>query len=149
MEVTASTLETSIQQNDTIVRETQETDVIVVKREPWYKQPTFLWILKSTAINFILPFFNGVMLGFGEILANELVFKYGWFGFGRISAATSVGLREGVPLTATAEYRKSLQAGLKHQQLTAEGNSVAKNTTELSQQPLTGEQDRIANKIHA
>ncbi|KAI9495093.1 outer membrane protein TOM13-domain-containing protein [Zychaea mexicana] len=84
---------------------------IIVQREPWYKNPTFLWALKSTAINFILPFFNGVMLGFGEILANELVFKYGWFGFSRVSSpATALGLGPGIPPSATAEYKKTLQA---------------------------------------
>ncbi|KAI8148315.1 outer membrane protein TOM13-domain-containing protein [Fennellomyces sp. T-0311] len=87
---------------------------IVVQREPWYKNPTFLWIVKSTAINLILPFFNGVMLGFGEILANELVFKYGWFGFSRVSSpATALGLGPGIPPSATAEYKKSLQAEAK------------------------------------
>jgi Outer membrane protein TOM13 len=43
-----------------------------------YKPPTFLSILRSTAINLILPFINGVMLGFGEIFAHDLAFRWGW-----------------------------------------------------------------------
>ncbi|GME78835.1 unnamed protein product [Ambrosiozyma monospora] len=31
-------------------------------------------------INLILPFVNGMMLGFGEILAHEIGFKYNWAG---------------------------------------------------------------------
>jgi hypothetical protein len=45
-----------------------------------YKPPTFLAILRTTAINLILPFINGVMLGFGEIFAHELAFRWGWKG---------------------------------------------------------------------
>ena len=86
---------------------------VVVRREPWYKNPTLVWILKSTAVNLILPFVNGVMLGFGEILANELVFKFGWFGFSRISPSTALGLSPGVPPSATTEYRKTLQNDVK------------------------------------
>lgn len=40
-----------------------------------------LWdIMKKSAINLILPFINGVMLGFGEILAHEIGFRYNWIG---------------------------------------------------------------------
>lgn len=31
-------------------------------------------------VNLVLPFINGLMLGFGEILAHEIGFKYGWVG---------------------------------------------------------------------
>lgn len=37
-------------------------------------------ILKKSAINLVLPFINGVMLGFGEIFAHEIGFRYGWLG---------------------------------------------------------------------
>ncbi|KAH3666166.1 hypothetical protein OGAPHI_004355 [Ogataea philodendri] len=36
--------------------------------------------LGSCGINLILPFINGVMLGFGEILAHEIGFRYNWSG---------------------------------------------------------------------
>ncbi|KAI5962660.1 uncharacterized protein KGF55_003736 [Candida pseudojiufengensis] len=37
-------------------------------------------ILKKSSINIILPFINGMMLGFGEILAHEIGFRYNWIG---------------------------------------------------------------------
>ncbi|EPQ54260.1 hypothetical protein GLOTRDRAFT_111601 [Gloeophyllum trabeum ATCC 11539] len=40
-----------------------------------------LALVSSLGINFLLPFVNGVMLGFGEIFAKEVV--VGWFGWGR------------------------------------------------------------------
>lgn len=40
-----------------------------------------IWdVMKKGAINLILPFINGMMLGFGEILAHEIGFKYNWIG---------------------------------------------------------------------
>lgn len=40
-----------------------------------------LWtILRKSSINLILPFINGMMLGFGEILAHEIGFRYKWAG---------------------------------------------------------------------
>jgi len=41
----------------------------------------------SLAINLFLPFVNGVMLGFGEVFAKNLML--GWLGWG--STATHVG----------------------------------------------------------
>ena len=46
----------------------------------YYTPPTFLSLLRTTAINLILPFINGVMLGFGEIFAHEVAFRWGWRG---------------------------------------------------------------------
>lgn len=83
----------------------------LVKRDPWYYNPTFLWLVKSTAINFILPFFNGVMLGFGEILSNEVLFKYGWFGFTR----PAIGIHS-IPSSATSEYKKAVSNEIKREQ---------------------------------
>ncbi|ODV80004.1 TOM13-domain-containing protein, partial [Suhomyces tanzawaensis NRRL Y-17324] len=37
-------------------------------------------ILKKSAINLVLPFINGIMLGFGEILAHEIGFRYNFVG---------------------------------------------------------------------
>ncbi|GME76468.1 unnamed protein product [[Candida] boidinii] len=34
----------------------------------------------SCCINLVLPFINGIMLGFGEILAHEIGFRYNWLG---------------------------------------------------------------------
>ena len=43
-----------------------------------YKPPTFWSLLRGTAINLLLPFINGMMLGFGELFAHEAAFKLGW-----------------------------------------------------------------------
>lgn len=40
--------------------------------------PSVRELLVSGAINCILPFINGMMLGFGEIFAHELGFRWGW-----------------------------------------------------------------------
>ncbi|EGC47061.1 mitochondrial import protein [Histoplasma capsulatum var. duboisii H88] len=45
-----------------------------------YKPPTFWGFLQSMAINLVLPFVNGLMLGFGELLAHEAAFRLGWSG---------------------------------------------------------------------
>ncbi|AET37512.1 Mim1p Ecym_1271 [Eremothecium cymbalariae DBVPG len=38
-----------------------------------------LSVAGSCSINLILPFLNGLMLGFGELLAHELSWKFSWF----------------------------------------------------------------------
>lgn len=51
-----------------------------------------LAVASSLAINLLLPFINGVMLGAGELFAKNVVL--GWFGWkGTGAAAASVGLR--------------------------------------------------------
>ncbi|KAG0213659.1 hypothetical protein BGX28_003812 [Mortierella sp. GBA30] len=45
---------------------------------PLISRETILSLCKATAINFFLPFINGVFLGFGEICANELAYRWGW-----------------------------------------------------------------------
>lgn len=37
-------------------------------------------LLRRSAINLVLPFINGMMLGFGEIVAHEIGFRYNWIG---------------------------------------------------------------------
>ncbi|KAI7897874.1 outer membrane protein TOM13-domain-containing protein [Cokeromyces recurvatus] len=92
--------------------DSSKTNGVIIKKDAWYRHPTLLWILKSTAINFILPFFNGVMLGFGEILANELMFKYGWFGY---FSRPQLGLN-GIPPSATKEYKKTVEKQIKNEE---------------------------------
>lgn len=43
-----------------------------------YKPPTIWGLLRGTAINVLLPFVNGLMLGLGELLAHEAAFRLGW-----------------------------------------------------------------------
>ncbi|KAG0238852.1 hypothetical protein BGW42_000013 [Actinomortierella wolfii] len=45
---------------------------------PIITRETAVWLAKATAINFFLPFINGVFLGFGEICAHELAYRWGW-----------------------------------------------------------------------
>ncbi|PNS16500.1 hypothetical protein CAC42_234 [Sphaceloma murrayae] len=45
-----------------------------------YSPPTFWSLMRGAAINLLLPFVNGLMLGFGELFANEFAFRLGWGG---------------------------------------------------------------------
>ncbi|SPO06085.1 related to Mitochondrial import protein 1 [Cephalotrichum gorgonifer] len=45
-----------------------------------YQPPTIWSIIRGTAINLLLPFVNGMMLGFGELFAHEAAFRLGWGG---------------------------------------------------------------------
>ena len=52
-------------------------------------------LFSSVAINMLLPFVNGVMLGFGEIFAKNVIM--GWMGWkasgpGSITATTGIGV---------------------------------------------------------
>jgi YidC/Oxa1 family membrane protein insertase len=54
----------------------QSTDTPVIL----YKPPTIWSLVRGTAINLLLPFINGMMLGFGELFAHEAAFRLGWGG---------------------------------------------------------------------
>lgn len=43
-----------------------------------YSPPTIWGLIRGAAINLFLPFLNGLMLGFGELLAHETAFRLGW-----------------------------------------------------------------------
>ena len=45
-----------------------------------YSSPTVWSLLRGAAINVLLPFINGLMLGFGELFAHEAAFRLGWSG---------------------------------------------------------------------
>ena len=45
-----------------------------------YSPPTFWSIVRGAAINLVLPFINGLMLGFGELVAHEAAYRLGWGG---------------------------------------------------------------------
>ncbi|KAL6879214.1 TOM13 domain-containing protein [Trichoderma novae-zelandiae] len=45
-----------------------------------YNPPTAWTLIRSAAINLLLPFINGMMLGFGELFAHEAAFRLGWGG---------------------------------------------------------------------
>ncbi|RCK62832.1 Mitochondrial import protein 1 [Candida viswanathii] len=60
------------------------TEKLIEESRSLDRQPPFVidifGILKKAAINLVLPFINGMMLGFGEILAHEIGFRYNWSG---------------------------------------------------------------------
>ncbi|KAK3297281.1 outer membrane protein TOM13-domain-containing protein [Chaetomium fimeti] len=43
-----------------------------------YQPPTVWSVIRGAAINLLLPFVNGMMLGFGELFAHEAAFRLGW-----------------------------------------------------------------------
>lgn len=45
-----------------------------------YKPPTLWSLVRGAAINLLLPFVNGLMLGFGELFAHEAAYRLGWSG---------------------------------------------------------------------
>jgi hypothetical protein len=103
------------------------SQTVVMRREPWWRHPTLIYVLKSTAINFLLPFINGVMLGFGEIAANELAFKYGWFGLSRATSTATLGLRGTVPASATATYKSVAEKEIAALQKTKESQQLERS----------------------
>jgi hypothetical protein len=58
-----------------------------------YQPPTVWSILRGAAINLVLPFVNGMMLGFGELLAHEWAFRLGWNSTNVSSMASPSGFR--------------------------------------------------------
>lgn len=45
-----------------------------------YQPPTLWGLMRGAVINLLLPFINGMMLGFGELFAHEAAFRLGWGG---------------------------------------------------------------------
>lgn len=43
-----------------------------------YQPPTLWSMVRGMAINLVLPFINGMMMGFGELFAHEAAFRLGW-----------------------------------------------------------------------
>ncbi|KAG0250274.1 Mitochondrial inner membrane protein oxa1 [Mortierella polycephala] len=68
---------------------------------PVISRDTIIMLCKATAINFLLPFVNGVFLGFGEICAHELAYRWGWTNSAHVvkvpgrqpASAGNVGIR--------------------------------------------------------
>ncbi|KAF7596608.1 hypothetical protein BBP40_001009 [Aspergillus hancockii] len=60
--------------NNELSESTSSTPLIL------YKPPSIWGILRGAAINLVLPFVNGLMLGFGELFAHEAAFRLGWSG---------------------------------------------------------------------
>ncbi|KAF8446779.1 outer membrane protein TOM13-domain-containing protein [Terfezia claveryi] len=74
-----------------------------------YRPPTAMSILRTAAINLVLPFINGLMLGFGELFAHEMAFRLGWsstrvFPIGRRTVGPGLGGRGVRAMAAAEEY---------------------------------------------
>lgn len=78
-----------------------------------YKPPTIWRVLRGAAINLLLPFVNGLMLGLGELLAHEAAFRLGWsntkVGTPRIKTEAHKQCCSGAPGKANLGYRSSLR----------------------------------------
>jgi hypothetical protein len=76
-----------------------------------YSPPTFWGLVRGAAINLLLPFVNGLMLGFGELFANELAFRFGWSNTkvrlpASIRTKTETDLGTGVSQPQTSRTRR-------------------------------------------
>ena len=60
-----------------------------------YSPPTIWGLLRGAAINILLPFVNGLMLGLGELLAHEAAWRLGWEGT-KVSLLLQLGLRSAI-----------------------------------------------------
>ncbi|KAF7503381.1 hypothetical protein GJ744_003903 [Endocarpon pusillum] len=79
-----------------------------------YGRPTIWSLVRGAAINLLLPFVNGMMLGLGELLAHEIAFRWGW-GTTQIfpkhrSSARTVG--PGVEMRDDPVERRKRQGGI-------------------------------------
>lgn len=72
-----------------------------------YRPPTLAGLLRTAAINLVLPFINGLMLGFGELFAHEIAFRLGWGGT-RVCAVRPVCFDEG----RASGWSSGLRAGM-------------------------------------
>ncbi|CAG8612595.1 11017_t:CDS:2 [Ambispora gerdemannii] len=71
---------------------------------PIYRRPRFIAFMSTLTANFLFPFINGVMLGLGEICANEFAFRMGWFRARSIPLHT----RTDIPLGLKEQYGAGL-----------------------------------------
>ncbi|KAL1974786.1 hypothetical protein VTN31DRAFT_4990 [Thermomyces dupontii] len=78
-----------------------------------YKPPSIWGILRGAAINLLLPFINGLMLGLGELIAHEAAFRLGWSGtkiFPTYRRTTPVG--PGIEMREIRDKRRTPQTGI-------------------------------------
>ncbi|KAI0401991.1 outer membrane protein TOM13-domain-containing protein [Xylaria palmicola] len=71
-----------------------------------YQPPTTWSLIRGVAINLILPFINGMMLGFGELFAHEFAFRLGWGG----TRVFPLGRRRAHPIGPGIEIRPKSRA---------------------------------------
>lgn len=69
---------TSPPQSSSHTNDNNNNDSSREQRVVIYSRPTFWSLVRGAAINLLLPFVNGMMLGLGELLAHEIAFRWGW-----------------------------------------------------------------------
>lgn len=74
-----------------------------------YQKPTIWSLIRGAAINLLLPFINGMMLGFGELFAHEAAFRLGWSNTRvcDVTAYESLALSDGCQASIAALPRPS------------------------------------------
>src|SRR4051812_9732785 len=95
---------------------------------PFYRHPKFISFLQIFTVNFVFPFINGVMLGFGEICANELAFRMGWFGIRNLPLT---GGRNAIPLGPRRKYGAGIGEFKTKKTTTINGNETIEEETEM------------------
>lgn len=63
----------------TIKQETMSQDTDIINNNTPITLSHLTRIVVSSSINLVLPFINGMMLGFGELFAHEICWRYNWF----------------------------------------------------------------------
>lgn len=77
-----------------------------------YSPPSLWGLLRGAAINLLLPFINGLMLGFGELFAHEAAFRLGWGGTKVITLLTVILIPHWpCPVLCTSAFNKKGNAG--------------------------------------
>lgn len=76
-----------------------------------YKPPTVWSLIRGAAINLLLPFINGMMLGFGELFAHEAAFRLGWGGT-KVSFGYAVESIKALPSWNCASFRHVRQENI-------------------------------------
>jgi hypothetical protein len=77
-----------------------------------YSPPSLWGLLRGAAINLLLPFINGLMLGFGELFAHEAAFRLGWGGTKVITLLTVILIPHWpYPVLCTSSFNKKGNPG--------------------------------------
>ncbi|CAI2169527.1 421_t:CDS:1 [Funneliformis geosporum] len=99
---------------------------------PFYRHPKFISFLQTFTMNFVFPFINGVMLGFGEICANELAFRMGWFGVRNMPPLIS-GRRNAIPLGPREKYGSGIGRSERRTKTTkiVDGQEIIEESSEM------------------
>ncbi|KAK4164299.1 60Kd inner membrane protein-domain-containing protein [Cladorrhinum sp. PSN259] len=98
-------------------------------------QPPSVWsIFRGAVINLVLPFINGMMLGFGELFAHEAAFRLGWSNTRRPPPiGPSIGTRQG---SKQARYASTQPSPPPLDGAAAVG-ADASNLTDIAATPVT------------